>query len=44
MAGKKKKKDLNKPLTPEQLKKIQKGMKPSSPYYDYFGDDNEGPV
>tara|TARA_Y100000114_G_scaffold151195_1_gene167590 strand:+ start:535 stop:669 length:135 start_codon:yes stop_codon:yes gene_type:complete len=44
MGDKKKKKDLNKPLTPEQLKKIQKGMKPSSPYYDYFGEDNNGPV
>jgi len=44
MGGKKKKKDLNKPLTPGELKKIQKGMKPSSPYYDYFGEDNQGPV
>jgi hypothetical protein len=42
--GKKKKKDLNKPLTPEQLKKIQKGMKPASPYYDYFSEDNNNPV
>ncbi len=44
MADKKKKKDLNKRLTPEQLKKIQSGQKPASPYYDYFGDDNDGPV
>jgi hypothetical protein len=42
--GKKKKQDLNKPLTPEQVKKIQKGMKPSSPLYDYFSEDNDGPV
>ena len=42
--GKKKKKDLNKRLTPEQLKQIQKGMKPASPYYDYFSEDNNNPV
>ena len=44
MGGKKKKKDLNKPLTPGELKKIQKDQKPSSPYYDYFSEDNNGPV
>ena len=41
---KKKKKDLNKPLTPEQLKKIQKGQKPASPFYDYFSEDNNNVV
>ena len=44
MADKKKKKDLKKRLTPEQLKKIQKGQKPASPFYDYFSEDNNGPV
>jgi len=44
MPNKKKKEDLNKRLTPEQVKKIQKGMKPASPLYDYFSEDNDGPV
>ena len=44
MANKNGKKDLNKRLTPEQLKKIQKGQKPASPFYDYFSEDNNGPV
>ncbi len=42
--AKKKKKDLNKRLTPDELKRIQSEQKPSSPYYDYFGEDNNGPV
>jgi hypothetical protein len=44
MPKKKKKEDLNKRLTPEQLKKIQSGQKPASPFYDYFSEDNNGPV
>ena len=44
MDDKKKKKDLNKRVTPGELKKIQSGQKPASPYYDYFGEDNDGPV
>ena len=44
MANKNGKKDLNKRLTPEQLKKIQSKQKPASPLYDYFSEDNNGPV
>ena len=37
-------KDYNKPLTKAQVKALQKKQKPSSPTYDYFKEDNKGPV
>ena len=37
-------KDYNKPLTKQQLKALQKKQKPSSPTYDFFKNDNNGPV